>query len=128
MEEQWISPLPEWILDGMLGEGASGVVYQAHRYARADGFLAGYPILSYAEESGAAFNCYGWGTARNFVGGMFAVVRGELIFYAEYDAEGVLSQYYNAATDCAYGRNGDLLSGAEPEGYVNPVRVLLPAK
>jgi len=96
------------------------------RYRKEDGFLPSYPVLEWSVEDNetgmAGFGCYGWGTTRSFTGGMYiAVYQSSLAYSAEYDAEGALLNYTDLLTDCVYSNTDELISGTEPEGFVNPV-------
>ena len=93
-------------------------------YERRNQFLASYPIVEWIQpdvDDPIAFNCYGFGTARSFTGAMYAIVGPQGEWYAEFDAQHFLSTYTNLRTECVYDANGVLLSGEEPEGYVDPV-------
>ena len=91
-------------------------------YHRTDDFRPSCPRVEWenAEET-IGFNCYGWGTTRSFQGGMYGIVSEEMAFYAEYDAEGVLTAWYDGITGCQYDVHDQLVDGEEPEGYVSPV-------
>lgn len=92
-------------------------------YQKENGFRASYPVLEWMGEmdgSLLAMNCYGWGTARSFDGGMYCFVMNEHTWYAEYAADRTLVSWWNEF-DSIYDAEGNLLSGQEPEGYVNPV-------
>lgn len=93
-------------------------------YEREDHFLASYPILEWVEpdtDEPVAFNCYGFGTAREFKGAMYAIVGPQQAWYAEYGQDHGLSAYTDAINECVYDANGTLLSGEEPENFINPV-------
>lgn len=93
-------------------------------YNGQNGYAAEYPVLSYVDESDAetaAFACYGWGTARNYQGSMYALVYNEQSYYAEYGLDHYLKNYTDGATGCVYEIYGKLMEGEEPEGFVNPV-------
>lgn len=91
-------------------------------YDRKDDFRPSCPVVEWSrDEDFLAMNCYGWGTTREFQGGMYAIASNDMIFYAEYDKEGVLSSWYDMMTGCQYDKKDQLVSGEEPEGYVSPV-------
>ena len=93
-------------------------------YPAANQYLASYPVLDWEGTCGdqvAGFNCYGWGNARSFEGGMTCQVLGESQWYAEYTANGLLSAYYALHLDCQYDAEDRLVAGTPPEGYVPPV-------
>lgn len=93
-------------------------------YSRDNDYRAEYPVLEYTRENGAdveAFNCYGWGTAREYLGSMYAVVGNGMQYYAEYNQDHSLRCYYDLANGTEYDADDNLTSGAEPEGFINPV-------
>ncbi len=95
-------------------------------YKRDNGFIADYPVIEWVEpgaEDPIGIACYGFGTARSFEGGIWAIVGPNGAFYAEYNSERVLETYWNLITECDYDRFGNLISGEEPDGYVNPVTI-----
>ncbi len=102
-------------------ENAPGITIE---YRKENGFLPSCPVLEWQGEidgKAVGMNCYGWGTGRSFDGGMYAIGTEDSVFYAEYDMQGVMTEYQNALTECAYDRADQLITGEEPEGYVNPV-------
>ncbi len=104
-----------------MNENAPGITIE---YRKENGFLPSYPVMEWQGEKNGkivAMNCYGWGTTRSFDGGMYAIGSEDSVFYAEYDAEGAMMDYQDAITECAYNSRDQLISGEEPEGYVNPV-------
>ena len=95
-------------------------------YAKSNDFRASFPVLEWqnaVEDTIVGMNCYGWGTARSFDGGMYAVANGDgsSACYAEYSSDGVLISYMDLVTECTYNAQDQLIYGTEPEGYVNPV-------
>lgn len=93
-------------------------------YSRDNDYLAEYPVLEYTRENGAdveAFNCYGWGTAREYLGSMYAVIGNEMQYYAEYNQDHSLRCYYDLTNGTEYDAEDNLTSGTEPEGFINPV-------
>ena len=108
----------------LISDGAAERMSVTIVYERANQFLASYPIVEWVQpdaDDPVAFNCYGFGTARSFTGAMYAIVGPQGEWYAEFDAQHFLSTYTNLRTECVYDANGALLSGEEPEGYVDPV-------
>ena len=117
------------------GEGAFDAVYlisdmEADRigisvaYQRTDDFRPSCPVLEWSreeEDNVLAFSCIGWGTTRGFQGGMYAVATDQEAYYAEYDANGVLTAWYDGMTGCQYDAYDVLVEGEEPEGYEIPV-------
>ncbi len=95
----------------------------AIQYSPEQGWLPQYPVVEWTDEnSNTAFNCYGWGTARAFEGGMFAMMFGDdLMFFAEYDRDYALTGYTDAIHDAAWNARDELISGELPEGMENPV-------
>ncbi len=93
-------------------------------YERANQFRASWPIVEWIEEGveePLAFNCYGFGTARRFDGGMFAIVGPGAAWYAEYDVQHAISSISELITQCVWSPDGTVLSGEPPEGFVLPV-------
>ena len=93
-------------------------------YEAANQYLASSPVVEWiSEEEGriVGFNCYAWGTALSFDGGMYAYVNDPWYIYAEYDSQGKLKSWMDAMTECFYDAEDHLISGEEPEGYVIPV-------
>ena len=93
-------------------------------YQRSDGFLASYPIAEWVQpdaEDPLAFNCYGFGTARSFGGGMYAIVGNGAAWYAEYDARGALSGYTDMVTGYAWDKDQKPTADTVPEGFTPPV-------
>ena len=85
-------------------------------YERGKGFLASWPVVEWIEgdeDDALAFNVYGFGTSREFNGGMYAIVGPESAWYAEYDIEHALSGYVDLMSERAYDRDGNLISGEE---------------
>ena len=108
----------------LVSDGAAERIGITVVYERRNQFLASYPIVEWVQpdaDDPIAFNCYGFGTARSFEGAMYAIVGPQGQWYAEFDVEHSLSSYTNLLTECVYDGNGVLLSGEEPEGYLNPV-------
>ncbi len=95
----------------------------AIQYSPEQEYLAQYPVVEWTDAAtDTAFNCYGWGTARAFEGGMFAMMLGEgLMFFAEYDRDHMLTGYTDAIHDLAWNAEDELISGELPEGFQNPV-------
>ncbi len=61
-------------------------------------------------------------TARAFEGGMFAMMFGEdLLFFAEYGRDYVLTGCTDAIRGAARNAQDELISGELPEGMENPV-------
>ncbi|MBQ6173487.1 MAG: hypothetical protein IJK28_02565 [Clostridia bacterium] len=95
-------------------------------YQRSDAFLASWPIVEYVEKGDEviAFNCYGYGTARSFGGGMYAIVGQTEAWYAEYGVDGTLTDYINLMTGCVYDPEGHLVEGEEdPEAVHAAIRI-----
>ncbi len=84
-------------------------------YQRSDAFLPSYPIVEWEKDAQdpLAFNCYGFGTARSFAGGMYAIVGGGEAWYAEYGLDGSLTDYMDLNSECVYDREQHLVSGDE---------------
>ncbi len=93
-------------------------------YLKDTGYMAEYPVLEYArkdETSEVVFNCYGWGTVRNYLGSMYAVGLNDMFWYAEYGLEHQLVSYFDLTNGLTYDAKDQLIEGTEPEGYVHPV-------
>ena len=122
----WVTQEPfesVFLIHDMTADSASLTI----EYKSADSFRASYPVVEYVREqdgTASGFNSYGWGTSRSFDGGMFAIVAGETIVYAEYgpDQGGSLVNYFLPVIDCSFDPEGNLLSGAIPEDFINPVK------
>lgn len=93
-------------------------------YERSNGFRASYPIVEWVQpdtDDPVAFNCYGFGTARDFAGGMYAVVGNGSAWYVEYDAQGLLSMYTELNTGMSWNNLQQSTGEPVPDGYVPPV-------
>ena len=91
-------------------------------YHRMDDFRPSGPRVEWEDaDETIGFNCYSWGTTRSFQGGMYGIVSEDMAFYAEYDAEGILTAWYDGMTGCQYDMYDQLVEGEEPEDYVSPV-------
>ena len=94
-------------------------------YERKELFRANYPIVEWIEQDAEepfAFNCYGFGTARSFTGGMFAIVGNGAAWYADYDIQGVLNTVTDMINELAFDNTGKPIQGDVPEDYVPPFR------
>ena len=93
-------------------------------YSKDMEYLPQYPVLLYKAENGSeveALVCYGWGTAREYNGGMYTVVGNGKVYYAEYNPDHTLRCYYDQVNGTEYDARDHLTAGTEPENYVNPV-------
>ena len=93
-------------------------------YSKDMEYLPQYPVLLYKAENGSeveALACYGWGTAREYNGGMYTVVGNGMAYSAEYNPDHTLRCYYDEANGTEYDAQDRLTAGTEPENYVNPV-------
>ena len=87
-------------------------------------YLPQYPVLIYQAENGTeveALGCYGWGTAREYNGGMYTVIGNGMQYAAEYNPDHTLRCYYDLIHETEYDAKDLLTAGTEPENYVNPV-------
>lgn len=94
------------------------------QYDRENDFLPSYPVVEWGQETESdqiGLSVYGWGTTRSFQGGMYFLVCSGYTLAAEYNAEGVLVNYSDLMTNCTYSSEDTIISGREPEGYINPV-------
>ena len=92
-------------------------------YERSEQFLPSWPVIEWVEdgtEGPVAFNCYGFGTARHFDGGMFAVVKPGAAWYMEYGADHALASMNDLMTECLYSPEGELISGEQREEFAFP--------
>ena len=93
-------------------------------YSKDMEYLPQYPVLLYKAENGSeveALACYGWGTAREYNGGMYTVAGNGMVYSAEYNPDHTLRCYYDEANGTEYDAQDHLTAGTEPENYVNPV-------
>ena len=93
-------------------------------YSKDMEYLPQYPVLLYKAENSSeveALACYGWGTAREYNGGMYTVVGNGMVYSAEYNPDHTLRCYYDEANGTEYDAQDHLTAGTEPENYVNPV-------
>lgn len=105
-------------------EGMEGHVSIEIVYSKDMEYLPQYPVLLYKAENGSeveALACYGWGTAREYNGGMYTVVGNGMVYSAEYNPDHTLRCYYDEANGTEYDARDHLTAGTEPENYVNPV-------